>query len=181
GIFLVDLGQSLKTPPAAVAAGILGGKIVPAAVGGIGVPPGAAVAVAALPVEVDAVRAGVAEHAVQHDADAVPLGLGAELLKILVGAQQRVHAQIVGGVVPVVGVGLKDGVQVDEGNPHLVQVGQLGLDALEVAAEIIVVQVAAGLVGLPERLGVLVGPVDPVGEGHVLVLLGLAEPVGENL
>ena len=42
-----------------------------------------------------------------------------------------------GGVVAVVGVGLKDGVEVDEIHPHLVQVGELLLDALEVAAEII--------------------------------------------
>ena len=123
----------------------------------------------------------MAEHAVQHDADAVLLGGGAQCLKILVGAQQGVHIQVVGGVVAVVGVGLKDGVEVDEIHPHLVQVGELLLDALEVAAEIILIQVAAHLVGLPEGLCVLVGLIDAVGKGHGLVLHPFAEAVREDL
>ena len=178
---LVDLGQGLKAPPAAVAALVLGAEIVPAAVRGVGIPVRAALAVAALAVEVAAVGAGVAEHAVQHDADAVLLGGGAQCLKIFVGAQQGVHIQVVGGVVAVVGVGLKDGVEVDEIHPHLVQVGELLLDALEVAAEIILIQVAAHLVGLPEGLGVLVGLIDAVGKGHGLVLYPFAEAVREDL
>ena len=40
---------------------------------------------------------------------------------------------------------------------------------------------AAGLVGLPEGLGVLVGLIQPVREGHGLVLNALAEPVREDL
>ena len=134
GLF-VDLGQGLKAPPAAVAVLVLGAEIVPAAVRGVGVPVRAALAIAALAVEVAAVGAGVAEHAVQHDANAVFFGGGAQCLKILVGAQQGVHIQVVGGVVAVVGVGLKDGVEVDEIHPHLVQVRELLLDALEVAAD----------------------------------------------
>ena len=123
----------------------------------------------------------MAEHPVQHDADAIAGSGLAQLLKILVGAQQRVHVEIVGGVVPVVGVSLKDGVEVDVVHPEVMQVGELGLDALEVAAKVIVIEMAAVLIGLPERLRVLVGPVDPVREGHMLVLHPLAEPVGEDL
>ena len=108
-------------------------------------------------------------------------GGGAQCLKILVGAQQGVHIQVVGGVVAVVGVGLKDGVEVDKIHPHLVQVRELLLDALEVAAEIVLVQVAAHLVGLPEGLGVLVGLIDAVGKGHGLVLHPFAEAVREDL
>ena len=85
---------------------------------------------------------------------------GAQGLEVLVGAQQRVHVEVVGGVVAVVGVGLEDGVQVEEIHAHLVQVGQFELDALQVAAEVVLVQVAAHLVGLPEGLGVLVGLID---------------------
>src|SRR5699024_6928819 len=70
GGLLVYLGQGLEAPPAAVAAGIPGGKVVPAAVGGVLVPPGAAAAVPPLLVEVEAVRPGVAEHPVQDDPDA---------------------------------------------------------------------------------------------------------------
>ena len=123
----------------------------------------------------------MAEHAVQHDADAVLPGLGAEGLEILVGTQQGVYVEVVGGVVAVVGVGLEDGVQVKVIHAHLVEVGQLHLDALEVAAEIVLVQVAAHLIGLPEGLGVFVGLIKPVGEGHGLVLHALAEAVGEDL
>ena len=102
-------------------------------------------------------------------------------LEVLVGAQQGVHVAVVGGVVPVVGVGLEDGVQVEIRHPQLMQVGQLELDALQVPAEIIVVQKAAGLVGLPGGLGVLVGLVEPVGKGDVLVFDPFAEAVGEDL
>ena len=66
-----------------------------------------------------------------------------------------------------VGVGLKDGVQVEEIHAHLVQVGQLELDALQVAAEVVLVQVAAHLVGLPEGFGVFVGLIDAVREDLV--------------
>ena len=95
--------------------------------------------------------------------------------------QQGVYVEVVGGVVAVVGVGLEDGVQVKVIHPHLAEVGQLHLDALEVAAEIVLVQVAAHLIGLPEGLGVFVGLIEPVGEGHGLVLHALAEAVGEDL
>ena len=181
GVLFVHLGQGLEAPPAAVAALILGVKIVPAAVGGVGVAVSAAVTIAAFAVEIAAVGTGVAEHTVQHDANAVLGGLAAEHLKLLVGAQQRVYVEIVGGVVAVVGVRLKDGVEVKVVHPHLPQIGQLDADAFQVAAEIVLVQVAAGLVGLPEGFGVFVGLIQPVRERHGLVLNALAEPVREDL
>ena len=181
GGLLVDFRQGLEAPPAAVAALVLRVKVVPAAVGGVGVAVSAALAVAALAVEVAAVGTGVAEHAVQHDADAILGSFLAQGLKVLVGTQQRVHVEVVGGVVAVVGVGLKDGVQVEVIHAHLVQVGQLELDALQVTAEVVLVQVAAGLVGLPEGLGMLVGLIQSVREGHGLVLHTLAEAVREDL
>ncbi len=55
------------------------------------------------------------------------------------------------------------------------------LDALQVTAEVVLVQVAAGLVGLPEGLGMLVGLIQSVREGHGLVLHTLAEAVREDL
>ena len=80
-----------------------------------------------------------------------------------------------------VGVRLKDGVEVKVVHPHLPQIGQLDADAFQVAAEIVLVQVAAGLVGLPEGFGVFVGLIQPVRERHGLVLNALAEPVREDL
>src|SRR5699024_1520322 len=88
GVLLVYFGQGLEAPPAAVAALVVGGEIVPGAVGGMGVPPGPLAAIAPFLVEVDAVRAGVAEHPVQHDADAIAGSGLAQLLKILVGAKE---------------------------------------------------------------------------------------------
>ena len=181
GGLLVDLRQGLEAPPAAVAALVLGVKIVPAAVRGVWVVVSAALAVASLAVEVPAVGAGVAEHTVQHDADAVLGGLAAEHLKLFVGAQQRIHVQVVGGVVAVVGVRLKNGVQVQIIHAHLPQVGELYADALQITAEVVLVQVAAGLVGLPEGFGVLIGLIQPVREGHGLVLNAFTEPVREDL
>ena len=123
----------------------------------------------------------MAEHAVQHDADAVLLCLGTQGLELFVGAQQGVYVEVVGGVVAVVGVRLKDGVQVEEIHAHLVQVGQLELDALQVAAEVVLIQVAAHFIGLPEGFGVFVGLIDAVREGHGLVLHPFAEAVREDL
>ena len=57
-------------------------------------------------------------------------------------------------------MGLKNGVEVEEVHPHLVQVGEFELDAFQVAAEVVLIQVAADLVGLPERLRVLIGLID---------------------
>ncbi len=73
----------------------------------------------------------MAEHAVQNDADAVLSGLGAQGAELLVGAQQGVGAEVIGGVVPVVGVGLEDGVQVQVGDAQAFQIGQLLADALK--------------------------------------------------
>ena len=58
----------------------------------------------------------MAEHAVQNNADALPGGGQAEGAELLVRAQQRVSFQVVGRVVAVVGMGLKNRVQVDAGN-----------------------------------------------------------------
>ena len=118
-VAFLHLGQALEAPPAAVAAGVVGAEVEPAPVGALGVVVGAARAVAALPVEVDGIRAGVAEHAVQNDADALPAGRGAQLAEFLLCAQQRIRVQVVGGVVTVVGMGLKDGVQVDPADSQL--------------------------------------------------------------
>ena len=181
GVFLPNLGQGVEAPPASVAAGVLGAKVVPGAVAAVGVVVGPAHTVAALPIEVHTVGAGVAEHAVQNDADAVLAGLGAQGAELLVGAQQRVGAEVIGGVVPVIGVGLEDGVQVQVGDAQALQIGQLLADALKVAAEVVHVQIAAGLVGPEIRLAVFVLPVHPPGKGHGLVLHALTEPVGEDL
>ena len=124
----------------------------------------------------------MAEHAVQNDPDAL-FGRGpAQLGKVLVGAQQRVGLEVVGGVVAVVGVGFKDRVEVDAAHPEAFQVGQLLPDADKIPPEVVHVQVAFRLLGGPEiGLAGLVGPVDPVGKGHGFARVALIEAVGEDL
>ena len=58
----------------------------------------------------------MAEHAVQNDADALLGCSGAQGAELLVRAQQRVGLEVVRRVVAVVGVGLKNRVQVDAGH-----------------------------------------------------------------
>ena len=182
GRILLHLRQCLKAPPAAVAAGIARVKVVPAAVGRAAVAVGTARAVAALAVEVDRVRAGVAEHAIENDADALFGSGGAKGAELLIRAQQRVGLEVVGRVVAVVGVGLKDRVQIQAGDAEITQIRQLLLDSREVAAVVVHVQVALALLGRPEvGLTGLVGAVDAVGEGHLLAGVALAEAVGEDL
>lgn len=102
--------------------------------------------------------------------------------KILLGAQQRVGLHVIGGVVAVVRVGLKNGIEIEQGDPHAPQIGQLALDARKIAAEIVQVeQAAVHLVGPEIGLAVLVGPVIAVRKGHLGLFDSLAEPVGEDL
>ena len=83
---------------------------------------------------------------------------------------------------PVVGMGLKHRVQVQKSHAQISQIRQLLADALQVAAEIVLVQMAVRLFGGPEvRLPVLVGPINAVCKRHHFVFYTLAEPVGKNL
>ena len=124
----------------------------------------------------------MAEHAVQNNADALFAGGRAQGGELLVGAQQRVGLEVVGRVVAVVGVCLKDRVEVDAADAELAQVGQLLLDAREIAAVVVHVQVAFVLLIGPEiRLARFVGAVDAVGKRHGFVGHALAEAVGEDL
>ena len=161
GILLVDVGQGVEAPPGLVVVRPVV-EVVPAAVGALGVAVRALAAVVAVAVEVHAVRAGVGEHAVQDDADALLLRRGAELLEVLLRAEGGVDLHVVAGVVLVVAVGLKDGVEVQHRHAHAADVVQLLLDALQVAAEEVVGGVAAALVVDDQRrvvvpVGVVVG------------------------
>ena len=109
GFALVDLGQGVKPPPAAVVFPVAE-EVEPPVVGGLLPLVGAQVVVVLQFVEVDAVAAGVGEHPVTEDADAALLGLEAEAGKGGVAPQQGVHLLVVAGVVAMVGVGLHNGV-----------------------------------------------------------------------
>ena len=84
---------------------------------------GTAVTIAPLTVEIAAIAAGMAEHTVQNNADTVFFGGIAQSAELLVGAQQGIGIQIIGGVVAVVGMCFKNGVQINISHAHFLQVG----------------------------------------------------------
>ena len=122
---LPDVGQGADAPP-----GVVGPRPLPElepvvvrTLLTLGGPQGG---VKAVGVEVDALRARVVEHAVQNYPDAPLFRLGAEIFKILLGAQHGVDPGVVRRVVPVVGGGLEDGAEVDGRDPQGLQVVQMG-------------------------------------------------------
>ncbi len=142
---------------------------------------GAYTRVVAQAVEVQAVVARVAEHTVQHYPHAQLAGLAAQLLKVRVCAQEGVHLVIIPGVVAVVAARAEDGVEVEHADTQVLEVGQFGDDALQVAAEEIhSLAVALGHVGIEQGriIPVLVHfAVRPPGNRG----LGAVETVRENL
>ncbi len=125
-------------------------EAVPRIVGGDGALRRAGRGVEAVGVEVAAFRAGVIEYAVEHDADAALFRLRAEGAEVLLVAEERVDRFVVGGIIAVVGGGLKDRVEVERGDMERGEVVELFRDAGEVAAEEVLAVVAA-LVGAAER------------------------------
>ena len=124
----------------------------------------------------------MAEHAVQHDVDAAGFGGAAQLCKILVGPQNRVHLAVVRGVVTVVGVGFEDGVEVDACHTKAGEVRQLFADARQVSAVIVHVQIALMLFVWPEiGFTALVRAVDAVGIGHGSMRAAFKEAVRKDL
>ena len=131
-------------------------------------------------VEIDAVCAGVGEYAVQDDGDAPYLCRLAQLPEVLVGTQQRVYIPVVCGVIAVILVGFEDRVQIDAGDAQVFQIVQLAADAVQVAAEIVVVPDVTILVGLV--VGHLAPvPHDTVRRYIVMHLAAAAKTVGEDL
>ena len=127
GIVFLHVREIGHVPPAFVAVAVLIAEAEPGAVF-------FRRAVVAELVKVHAVRAGVVEYAVEHDADAA-LSCGfAERFKILFPAEQRIDAGVVRCVVPVVACRLKDRVQVQDRDAKRGKIRQLFLDAPERSA-----------------------------------------------
>ena len=116
--------------------------------------PGTRLLVGVVAVERARVGAHVVEHAVEHDGDAILLGLTAQRREVLGLAQHVVDAQEVGRVVAVVAARLEDGVEVDGGDAHVGNVAQLLLDAGERAAVEVPRPDATALVAVVGGLGV---------------------------
>ena len=102
-------------------------------------------------VEVAAVVTGVIEHTVQHDAHTASGGFAAQCAEILLAAEQRVDALVIAGVVAVIGIRLKNRVEVNGGNVQALQIIQLGVYAAQRTAEKVVVEYLAVLIGQVDR------------------------------
>ena len=138
-VALVDLRQGVNAPPRAVFVRPLA-EFVPRAVRRVLGLMCAERVIAAAAVEVAAVVAGVVEHAVQHDAHAALCRLAAQRFEVLLVSEQRVDALIVARIIAVVGVRLKDRVEVQRAHMQALKIVELGQHAAQRAAEKVVVQ-----------------------------------------
>lgn len=87
--------------------------------------------IAAVAVEVAAVVAGVVENAVQNHAHSALFRLLTQRFEVLLASEQRVDALVVAGVVAVVGVRLKNRVEVDGLHVQAFEVVELFHDAAQ--------------------------------------------------
>ena len=172
--------QRGKAPPTVIFVRILV-EVVPAVVGRLLRLERAETVVIALAVEVDAVASRMAEYAVEDDADALGLRRMHEVLKLLVRAEDRIDLVVVARIVVVVARRLENGIEVDDGNAKLPQVGKLRLQSLDIAAEEIVLHDFFGI-----DILVVAGLVAPVRVHDGALLLDdrialAAEAIGEDL
>ena len=138
--------------------------------------------VKAVRVEIEALGAGVVEHAVQDHPDAQFSRLGAQGPEVLLRPQHGVDPGVVRRVVAVVGGGLKDGAEVQRGDAQIRKIRELGGDARQGPAEKVPVADLAVRVRPPLRRvrpvlvdGAAAHHADGVREGQA------AETVWENL
>ena len=137
--------------------------------------------VIALAVEVNAVASRMAEYAVEDDAYALGLRRMHEVLKLLVRAEDRVDLMVVARIVVMIARRLENGIEIDDGNAKLPQVGKLRLQPLDIAAEEIVLHDFPGI-----DILVVAGLIAPVRVHDGALLLNdcialAAEAIGEDL
>ena len=131
---LPDVGQGADAPPGVVGPGPLA-EAEPVIVGAVLALGRAHGGIEAVGVEIDALGAGVVEHAVQDHPDPLLPGPGAEGPEVRLRPQQGVDLRVVRRVVAVVGGGLEDGAEVDRGDAQGLQVVQVGGHARQGPAE----------------------------------------------
>lgn len=76
---------------------------------------------------------GVVDHRIQDDLHAALVQVAGQLGKLGVGAQMRIHLEVVLSVVLVVARRIEDGVEIERRHPERLQIVQLGIDARQVA------------------------------------------------
>ncbi len=97
--------------------------------------PGPDGGVAVVAVEIDAVGSGMAEDPVQDDMDTQIRCFFKKPDQIFIGSQKRIDGQVITGVVAVVGLGLENGVEIEDGHPHGGEIGKFLTDAGQAASE----------------------------------------------
>ena len=144
-VALIDLRERVDAPPRAVLVRPVV-KVKPAEIRRfLGLERAYAVVVTAS-VEVTAVVAGVIEHAVQYNAHAASGGFAAQRTEVLLAAEQRVDALVIAGIVAVIGIRLKDWIEINGGNVQALQIIQLGVYAAQRTAEKVVIENFAVLI-----------------------------------
>src|SRR5262249_29489752 len=153
-------------------------EVEPAAVGRAGAFAGADRGVVVIAIEERAVRRQMVEDAIENDVDPASVGVGHQLLEVPVAAEVAADRKIIAGVVAVVRAGLKDRIEIDDRDADTLQVVQLVVDSLQIAAEVVAALRAFGAwcgrraVGAAKPLG-QIGPlfVDDLRVGGGLYLL----------
>ena len=110
-------------------------EAVPVEIGGILALGGAYREIEAVIVEVNALGTGMVEYTVQNDAHPQLMGGAAQTAKICFRTQQGVDLAVIGGIVAVVGGGLKNGVEIQGSDAHGGESCQLGGASPQRAAE----------------------------------------------
>ena len=175
-----DVGQGVKVPPAFVFIGEVA-EIIPRIVRRLfGLERPHAI-ILTLAVEVTAVAARMAEHAVQNDADAFFLRQFHQIMELLIRPQNGVNLMIIAGIVMMIAFRFKHGIEINDADAELLQIIELGHNAGDIAAVEVI-----GDDFLRVRVLVITGIIRPAGMidraffFNQLVALPI-KTVGENL
>ena len=179
-IFFLDIWQSAEAPPAFIAVRIII-EAVPVIIRRLLGLIGSQRIIVAIFIEITAVIACMAEHAIQHNADAHFFCISTELLQLLIGAQDRVYLVVVTSIIVMVAGRLKNRVQVNNRYAQILEVAQLLPDTCQIAPEEVVCNDFPGI-----RVLVVAWLVVPAGMIYSTLLLhqGIAlaiKAVRENL
>ena len=105
--------------------------------------------------------AGVVEGQVDYNSNAPAVAIGNESGKLLIGAQAGIDLHKGRGVIPVIALGLEDGVEVDYGNSQILQIVQVLAYTCDIPAiEGIPIGFAVGLEGTLLEPGNIIPVVD---------------------
>ncbi|EEG31653.1 hypothetical protein CLOSTMETH_00688 [[Clostridium] methylpentosum DSM 5476] len=138
GIVLVKLRKRGESPPGLVNIGIFE-KLKPVFIWAFRRVESACAVVTAILVKIDAVASGVAENSVQDDPNTAFFRLTAEVDKILFCAEQGIDLSVISSVITVVGMRLKNGIEINHCDAELLEIREFFLDSEQVAPKIVAV------------------------------------------